>query len=361
MDIPDGFIPLDGIVLNTANTRRMEVTLELVTELRDRFDLCSVIRTVDGDHDVEAQITAIRKHPQYKSRISAKGAAELRHIAKFACSLKGEPRNLLQAVRFIDHGDHKEISSGNNRLLAHVLMRAPYIKAERIEYANESERVELELAENLQRSDLSQSDLLLALKHLQDARGTDLTATEVQALTQRSRGNAASIIKILRYPDPILFDQIANGYFNSIHAMSKAAQLTPEELSAGPSKIESGDDKKPLFKLLGSGRDMQDALQLINEFIGLYYRNKTSPHIPDTPEHKAAILEANQLTEPLLTELAEIQKQLKDREGRYNYDRQRIQALLDQVVSLLRSLYTEVTAAALLAIVDKRNMNEDET
>jgi len=356
MSIPEGFVAVNDFILNTSNTRKMQVTIEMITDIRDKFELCKLTREDQGMVDIEAEITSIRQHPKYKPLISAKAAAELRHIGKFACSLHGDPHNLIQAIRYIDHGTHKEVSSGNNRLLAHILMNAPYIKAEPIEYASESERVEFELAENLQRADLPQADLLLALKHLQNTRGKDLTATEVQSLTQRSRGNAAAIIKILRYPDPVLFEQIAEGYFKSIHAAHKAALMDPEQLKADPTPTTPVEPEQPtLFKVLGSGRDMKDTLALINEFMATYVRNKTA-HLPeDSPEYKAALKSAIAVVAPHREHWLRIFTSLKDDEGRYNYDKREIQKLLNNVIALLRSLYSDLQVDAQYAIAGRNS------
>lgn len=350
MAIPDGYVPLSELVLSRSNTRMMEVTPELVLELRDRFNICQLTRTAGGDTDIESQITEIRKHPAYKHRITAGIAAELKRIGKFACSLHGDPTNLLNPIRYIDRGDHKEVSIGNNRFLTHLLMRADYIKAEPIEYANDEERMEMELAENLQRTDLPQRDLLLALKMLQDSKGRRLTATEVQTHTQKSRGSAHSITAILGYEDPILFEQIRAGYYKSIHAAYKASLMPPSQLRADITQSPEPTDKpKSLFKLHGTGRDMEDAMLIINEMIGTLTRHYQVLEDKDYAAH------AQQRVNSIAAELARVQ--IKDREGKYAYDKRAIQKGLDDVISLFRdmknNLLFQAKHANTLADLDK--------
>lgn len=352
MDIPVGYVAIDDLIPSQSNTRMMEITPDLIIEIRDRFGICKLTRSSEGDVDIDHQISEIRKHPAYKSRITASLAAELRHIGKFACSLHGDPSNLLNPIRYIDRGDVKEVSVGNNRYLAHLLMNAPYIKAEAIAYNSEEERVELELAENLQRSDLPQKDLLLALKLLQESKGRSLTATEVQTITQKSRGNAASIIKILGYDDPILFEQIRAGYYKSIHAAYKASQLSPEQLRENiGSDTMAADHPTPLFKLLGSGRDMREALFIINEMLGTAYRHTEVISDPSTRQHEQDELNA------LISDVVQHMNSVKGDDGKYNYDKKAIQLTLDKVIakyrSLIRNFTFQVEHARTLAELDK--------
>lgn len=334
----DGYIQIDALTPSTQNPRKMVITKEIIERYRDTYGICRKILSGDKVDVLEPIISAIRT----KDKLSKGAEAELRYIINFACSLNGKPENLLNPIRYINHGTEKEVSIGSNRYLAHLLMGADKIKAESIVYDSIEDRISAELDENLQRNDLSQIDMMLGLKHLQDVTKGSLTVTDIMIKTNRSRGTANQLQQILKYPSPLLFQMVADRYFKSINAAAKASKLSHDELKSLYDGTVTLPDTAPktVIKVQGSGRDMDAVIFMMNDLYSYLWRHND---IDKTP--------SNIGTDGIHAQLRALHARIialsvKDDNGKYNYDKDEIQAVMNTLFSFYQDTVHQLQAFA---------------
>ena len=339
----DGYtwLPLDSLIPNPRNPRTTSLSRELLTEavadLHDNQFCLDCSKPVDEEDYLRLLRRLSTKHQFDRSQI-----AEFKRYLTLAIDMKGDPERLINPIRYIEHEDgSKEISMGSSRWFAHLLMGADKIKAEAISYADDEERIDRELSENIQRTEMSDADIVLALRHAQLARGKSFTVTELSQKTAKSRGTANMIQKILSVEDKSFFDSLHE--YKSIHGMLKAI----EKPKADPTALLCDDEAVAqellnatslrLFTVNGHGSQMGSIMAFLNDFLGAqlsYYEsvydrnnNDIAPHVLDYMEVQIKTLTYG--LETLSEEMARYNNGVKGKPSRYIYDKERLQLVAD--------------------------------
>lgn len=160
----------------------------------------------------EIEVGSIRPNPEQPRRNF--DPAQLQQLAE---SIK--THGLLQPVVVVEHGSGYTLIAGERRWRAATLLRLQRIPAI-VRTANEQERLELALVENIQRADLNALDEALAFRHLIDEYG--LTQERVAASVGRSRPAVANTLRILDTAAEIQ-QAVSDGSISGGHARALAS------------------------------------------------------------------------------------------------------------------------------------------
>ncbi|MEA2026744.1 MAG: ParB/RepB/Spo0J family partition protein [Chloroflexota bacterium] len=125
---------------------------------------------------------------------------------------------LLQPIIVVESGDGYVLIAGERRLRAITRLQLETIPAV-VRTANEQERLELALVENIQRSDLNALDEARAYRHLMDEYG--LTQERVAERVGRSRPAVANTLRVLETA-PGVQQAVATGTISGGHARALA-------------------------------------------------------------------------------------------------------------------------------------------
>jgi ParB family chromosome partitioning protein len=177
---------------------------------------------VSGPRDVA--ITSIRPHPDQPRR--SFDPDELQQLAD-SIALHG----VLQPILLVEATDGYTVIAGERRLRAAVLAGFDTIPAI-VRTANEQERLELALVENLQRSDLNALEEALGFRQLIDVFG--LTQAAVAQRVGRARPSIANSLRILETA-PLVQQAVVGGTISGGHARALAgleSHLSQEALLA---------------------------------------------------------------------------------------------------------------------------------
>lgn len=159
----------------------------------------------------EVPVTSIQPNPDQPRRTF--DPDELRSLADSIAA-----HGVLQPVIVVEAGDGFTLIAGERRLRATAQLGVETIPAI-VRTANEQERLELALVENIQRSDLNALDEAEAYRHLIDDFG--LTQERVAERVGRSRPAVANTLRILDTA-PLVQQAVSDGTISGGHAKALA-------------------------------------------------------------------------------------------------------------------------------------------
>ena len=159
----------------------------------------------------EVPVTSIQPNPDQPRRTF--DPDELRSLADSIAA-----HGVLQPVIVVEAGDGFTLIAGERRLRATAQLGVETIPAI-VRTANEQERLELALVENIQRSDLNALDEAEAYRHLIDDFG--LTQERVAERVGRSRPAIANTLRILDTA-PLVQQAVSDGTISGGHAKALA-------------------------------------------------------------------------------------------------------------------------------------------
>ena len=159
----------------------------------------------------EVPVTSIQPNPDQPRRTF--DPDELRSLADSIAA-----HGVLQPVIVVEAGDGFTLIAGERRLRATAQLGVETIPAI-VRTANEQERLELALVENIQRSDLNALDEAKAYRHLIDDFG--LTQERVAERVGRSRPAVANTLRILDTA-PLVQQAVSDGTISGGHAKALA-------------------------------------------------------------------------------------------------------------------------------------------
>ncbi len=176
--------------------------------------LASLIPTapssVSGSREVP--VASIKPNPDQPRR--AFDPEELRSLADSIAA-----HGVVQPVVVVEDGDEYALIAGERRWRASMQLGFETIPAV-VRTANEQERLELALVENIQRSDLNALEEAKAYRHLIDDFG--LTQERVAERVGRSRPAVANTLRILDTA-PLVQQAVADGTITGGHAKALAS------------------------------------------------------------------------------------------------------------------------------------------
>ena len=159
----------------------------------------------------EVSVSSIQPNPEQPRR--SFDPDELRTLAESIAA-----HGVLQPVVVVEDGEGFILIAGERRLRAVTHLGLQTIPAV-VRTANEQERLELALVENIQRSDLNALDEARAYRHLIDDFG--LTQERVAERVGRSRPAVANTLRILD-TSPLVQTAVADGAISGGHAKALA-------------------------------------------------------------------------------------------------------------------------------------------
>lgn len=160
---------------------------------------------------MEVEVSAIRPNPEQPRRTF--DADQSQQLAESIAA-----HGMLQPVVVVQADQGYTLIAGERRWRAAKLLKLETIPAV-VRTANEQERLELALVENIQRSDLNSLDEARAYRHLIDDYG--LTQERVAASVGRSRPAVANTLRILDTA-PLVQQAVADGTISGGHARALA-------------------------------------------------------------------------------------------------------------------------------------------
>ncbi len=135
---------------------------------------------------------------------------------------------IMQPLIVTRAGDRYELIAGERRLRASRALGLATVPAI-VREANEQEKLELALIENIQRQDLNAVEEAIAYKALVDEFG--LTQDQVATRVGKSRSAVANIIRLLDLSDDVL-DAVRMGKISKSHARTLLAEPDPDRRRA---------------------------------------------------------------------------------------------------------------------------------
>ena len=182
--------------------------------------LASLIPTVASgvSSSREVPVNAISPNPEQPRR--SIDPDELRQLSASIAT-----HGLLQPVIVVESGTGYVLVAGERRWRAVTALGHETIAAV-VRTANEQERLELALVENIQRSDLNALDEARAYRHLIDEFG--LTQERVAERVGRSRPTVANTLRILETA-PSVQQAVADGNISGGHARALASLASQTE------------------------------------------------------------------------------------------------------------------------------------
>lgn len=159
----------------------------------------------------DVSVSAVTPNPEQPRRLF--DADELRELADSIAE-----HGLLQPIVVIEHDGGYTLIAGERRWRAARQLGMETIPAV-VRTANEQQRLELALVENLQRADLNALDEARAYRHLIDEFG--LTQEMVAVRIGRSRPAVANALRILETA-PLVQQAVADGTISGGHARALA-------------------------------------------------------------------------------------------------------------------------------------------
>lgn len=164
----------------------------------------------------EIPVAAVSPNPDQPRR-----QFDAEELQRLADSIRAH--GVLQPIVVVEDGSGFSLIAGERRLRAAVMLEMRTIPAV-VRTANEQERLELALVENIQRADLNALDEAHAYRHLMDEFG--LTQERVAERVGRSRPAVANSLRLLDTA-PQVQEAVAAGTISGGHAKAIAGVSDP--------------------------------------------------------------------------------------------------------------------------------------
>lgn len=240
-------IPVDFVICDPENPRKLDLTLEQVKTISNKYPLDLAKIEVDESTDwIDQYVLSV----SVNEGLSVKATADLESLVGFAAALKSSTRLLHPIVVWRDESTFHLIA-GERRLLAHVLLREIYIAARITDHGSRSEIDILQWEENVHRVDMSLWERVAHVKRIVEASdGVEkTTVTKLAKILGKSRADCQRYLVVLRYPTNLLIDSIQSGKVNDLKLAASLAQISPADLQAKLSGGKGeGNTSKPFFK-----------------------------------------------------------------------------------------------------------------
>lgn len=223
-----GTIRCDALKPSKYDARQTGLTLDRIISLRDRFNLPALL----ASDIVPLDIYRIVRTARSEMNIQDRELAAIWAVIELGYVITKDPLGLQQPISYLTApgpaGEQNEVCSGMRRWFGHVIAGHETIRAVPVWYPTLADRLRAELADNLSRNDLTDPEMLLLLKRLQDELDEPISVRRIASKTGKSQGTAQQIQRILREGTPELFDMLRDGYLTSINAAFRALDQTPE-------------------------------------------------------------------------------------------------------------------------------------
>ena len=165
--------------------------------------------------------------------------------------------------------DQYALIAGERRLRAAILANLSVVPVI-IRQADEKERLELALIENIQRSDLSPLDTAYAYQQLNDEFG--LSHDEIAVRVGKSRALITNTIRLLKLP-PAVQSKLADNSISEGHARTLLGLISPQAQAAA------------LQTILTLGLNVRQTEALVNKLTGEKPQRKEKTTIPAEIRH----------------------------------------------------------------------------
>lgn len=250
-------IPVDFVVCDPANPRKLELTQDQVIHISNAYPLDLEKVAIDEGSDwIDDYVCSVSS----SEGLSSKATSDLESLVSFAAALKSSAR-LLHPIVVWRNESTFHLIAGERRLLAHILLREKYI-AGRITDNQDRKLIDiLQWEENVHRVDMSLWERVAHVKRIVEA-GDGVAQTSVTKLSKilgKSRADSQRYLVILRFPGELLLDSIRTGKINDLKSAASLAQLSPEVLKKKLSNDEEGEKvaSKPFFKFTAKDKAPQ--------------------------------------------------------------------------------------------------------
>ena len=246
--------PVTTITLNPENARTLPFTkLELedaLEELEWSPDYLKPPLDPKAYNQEESLLSLFLKRVRDSNQYSSAFSDALESLTSLAAAI-GSPHGLIQPITAMRSGNGWVVSSGNRRLLAHVLMGADEVKLIPMSDEEASEqrgRALLELQENISREDLSLIDELMGVKRVLELHGlspADLSINSLQRMIGWTSRTRAQRIKDVLSRDKLV-ELIEAGVWSDLLPAWQARHEVDDELDARLAKHrgEGGEESQ---------------------------------------------------------------------------------------------------------------------
>ena len=230
----NGFIRCELLQPSQYDPRRTGLTKERIEAIRDRFDTPTLLR-----NETEFDIYRLIRSARAELSIGDTELAAVWVVFEIALDIANKPENLRAPISYLTEagpaGLKNEVCTGMRRYLAHILAGEELVRAKPVWYSSLPERIRAELRDNLERNDLSDIEMILLLKFLQEQLDAPISVRRIKAKTGKGHGTAQQIRRILNEADESVIELMRDGYFTSINgiitALDNPTEKQPEPLT----------------------------------------------------------------------------------------------------------------------------------
>ena len=269
--------------------------------------------------------------------------AEFRSVLDLAIELNADPEQQKDPIHVttpdagsFGDGLGLEVSIGQKRFLAFVLMSAKTIRAKRVTYDSLQSRLDIELREHFKSESLPASDMVIILRTATRLGNRFFTVSEISEITGKGRGTAHQLHQLID-ADNYFAERIRSGEFRSLTAMVRAlkeCRPSPDR----PFKCFDANDlyqaSRTIVELNGTAEDAHTYFMLMMDLLSSC-RAYNEIHLSGDQEHPESVRTYLETTKVALDSvetslLDQIDAYTLGREqGRYVFDRHKAQACMN--------------------------------
>jgi len=217
----NGFIRCELLQPSQYDPRRTGLRKERIETIRDRFDTPALLK-----NETEFDIYRLIRSARAELSIGDTELAALWVVFEIALDIANKPENLRASITYLTEsgpaGQKNEVCTGMRRYLAHILAGEEFVRAEPVWYPDLPERIRAELRDNLERNDLSDIEMILLLKFLQDQLEAPISVRRIKVKTGKGHGTAQQIRRILNEANEPMYELMRDGHFTSINGIITA-------------------------------------------------------------------------------------------------------------------------------------------
>ena len=242
--------PVHAVDLNPENARTLPFSKHNLERTLDKLEWSADYLKAPRDslalNQEESLLSVFLKRLRQSNDYSSAFCDAFESIASLAAAI-GSPQRLIQPITATKQDNRWIVSSGNRRLLAHVMMGAEHVKL--LPWSNDAgghtgERALLELQENLSREDLSLADELTGVQRVLDLNRlalSDLSINSLQRLIGWTNRTRAQRIKDVLSRE-LLVTLICEGAWSELLPAWQARHESDAELMARLEKHRGESD-----------------------------------------------------------------------------------------------------------------------
>lgn len=338
--MPTRYYKLCDLRISSLNPRPLQITCKDMMNISEAMDIPALIKRKQIFDP--ATRTRIEKYVRHQLCYERSQRAEFHRVLELAIDLNADPAQQNNPIHVVypemgtigeDQG--LEVSIGQHRFLAFILMGAETIQGKLVKYASTEARLDIELRNHFT-GVLAAADMVTILRTASRQGKRFFTVSQISELTGKGRGTAHQLHQLLDINNEFA-ERVRSGEFKSLTAMLKAFKDSSPSKDR-PFQCYDANDiyqaSRTLLQITGTAEDAPTYFMLMLDLVETC-KSYNSINLCSDIEHPELVQRYLQATKVALeTVEASLVSQISEynlgrTQGRYVFDRHQAQACMN--------------------------------